>query len=168
MLQAVSLSTSLPVVSSGYYLYSTSKWKTSSLRLETSVRLTVTVYSPTRKLTVDRFSTGIGWKLVEKSFVEIAHDRKENPIFISVVEAFPLITRPCFLGTSTWVQLQSLKEKTFVSLGLIRLGTVAKSLPGTVAGYRVYCLFRSYSEYSRNTTFGPIGVLALSIPPRCP
>ena len=72
----------------------------------------------------------IGWKLVEKSFVEIAHDRKENPIFISVVEAFPLITRPCFLGTSTWVQLQSLKEKTFVSLGLIRLGTVAKKFAG--------------------------------------
>ena len=103
MLQAVSLSTSLPVVSSGYYLYSTSKWKTSSLRLETSVRLTVTVYSPTRELTVDRFSTGIGWKLVEKSFVEIAHDRKENPIFISVVEAFPPIVRPCFLGTFTWL-----------------------------------------------------------------
>ena len=39
MLQAVSLSTNLPIVStpSGYYLYSTSKWKTSSLCLETSV-----------------------------------------------------------------------------------------------------------------------------------
>ena len=177
MSQPVSLDSNTRLVSIVYFVYSTTRWKTTRLRLETSVRLTVTVYSPTRELTVDRFSTGIGWKLVEKSFVEIAHDRKENPIFISVVEAFPLITRPCFLGTSTWVQSQSLKEKTFVSLGLIRLGTVAKkfawvqlpkSLPGTVAGYRVYCLFRSYSEYSRNTTFGPIGILTLSIPPRCP
>ena len=117
MSQAVSLDSNTRFVSIVYVVYSTTKWKTTRLRLETSVRLTVTVYSPTRELTVDRFSTGIGWKLVEKSFVEIAHDRKENPIFIPVVEAFPLITRPCFLGTFTWVQSQSLKEKTLVSLG---------------------------------------------------
>ncbi len=92
------------------------------MSLETSVRLTVTVYSPSRELTVDRFSTEIGWKLVEKSLVEIAHNRKENLIFISVVEAFPPITRSCFLGTLTWVQLQ---RETLVFLGYIRLGKVA-------------------------------------------
>ena len=68
--------------------------------LETSIRLTVTVYSPSRELTVDRFSTKIGWKLVEKSSVEIAHDREENLIFISVVEAFPRL-----LVRVSWVQL---------------------------------------------------------------
>ena len=114
MPQAESLGTKTRIVSTVYFVYSTSTWKTTRLRLETSVRLTVTVYSPSRELTVDRFSNEIGWKLVEISFVEFAHDRKEIPIFISVVEAFLPISRSCFLGTP-WVQ--SLKEKTSVLLG---------------------------------------------------
>ena len=78
MLQAVSLSTNLPVVSSGYYLWSTSKWKTSRLTLETSVRLTVTVYSPLRELTVCSWIIQIGRKLVEILRFEFRHDRGET------------------------------------------------------------------------------------------
>ena len=46
-------------------------------------------------------------------------------------------------------------------LGYIALGKVGleKSCLGTVAGYRVRLSNRSYSEYSCDTTFGPIGVL---------
>jgi hypothetical protein len=113
--QAVSLDSNTRVVSIVYIVYSTSTWNTTRLRLETSVRLTVTVYSPTRELTVDRFSNEIGWKLVEVSLVEFAHNRREIPIFISVVEAFPPIARPCFPGYAP--RVQSLKEKTLVSLG---------------------------------------------------
>jgi hypothetical protein len=113
--QAVSLDSNTRVVSIVYIVYSTSTWNTTRLRLETSVRLTVTVYSPTRELTVDRFSNEIGWKLVEVSLVEFAHNRREIPIFISVVEAFPPIARSCFPGYAP--RVQSLKEKTLVSLG---------------------------------------------------
>ena len=94
MLQAVSLSTNLPVVSSVYYLYSTSKWKTSSLRLETSVRLTVTVYSPPRELTVVFCFIQIGWKLVEISFRLCRHDRAKTSIFILVLARFPPVSGP--------------------------------------------------------------------------
>ena len=79
MSQAVSLDSNTRPVSIVYLVYSTSTWKTTRLRLETSVRLTVTVYSPSRELTVDRFSNEIGWKLVEISSVEIAHDRRKFP-----------------------------------------------------------------------------------------
>ena len=96
MSQAVSLDSNTRPVAIVYLVYSTSTWKTTRLRLETSVRLTVTVYSPSRELTVDRFFNEIGWKLVEISFVEFAHDRREIPIFISVVEAFLPIARSCF------------------------------------------------------------------------
>ncbi len=42
-----------PVVSSVTTYISTSKWKTGRFALETSVRLTVSVYSPPREQTAD-------------------------------------------------------------------------------------------------------------------
>ena len=89
VLQAVSLSTNPPFVSSVYYLYSTSKWKTSGLRLETSVRLTVTVYSPPRELTVVFCFIQIGLKLVEIFCFDCRHDRAKISIFIVVLARVP-------------------------------------------------------------------------------
>ena len=105
MPQAVSLGTG--IVREVLYCATTVIYTTTvncaSIYIQTSIRLTVTVYSPSRELTVDRCLPKIGWKLVEISFVEFAHDREGKSIFISVVEAFPPIVRPCFLGTLTWV-----------------------------------------------------------------
>ena len=85
-------------VSTCNYLCSTSKWKTRRLRLETSNRLTVTVYSPSRELTVGCCLTEIRRKLVEISLFEFAHNRKGNTIFISVLEAFSSDRLSVFLG----------------------------------------------------------------------
>ena len=59
--------------------------------LETSIRLTVTVYSPSRELTVDLCFVQIGWKPVEISFCLCRHDRTKTLIFILVLVRFP----PC-------------------------------------------------------------------------
>jgi hypothetical protein len=83
--QAESLGIETPLVSSHYLLYSTSKWKTERLRLETSVRLTVTLCSQAHELCVDRFFVQIGWKLAEISFLECRHDRVQISIFILVL-----------------------------------------------------------------------------------
>ncbi len=106
MSQAVSLDSNTRLVSIVYFVYSTSTWKTTRLRLATSVRLTVTVYSPSRELTVDRFSNEIGWKLVEKSFVEFAHDRRKKIPF----------------SFRWWRHFL----RSLVRVSWVRLGTVAK------------------------------------------
>jgi len=89
--QTVSLwpNTLLVGFSSGCYLCSTSKWKTSRFLLRNSIRLTVTVYSPPRELTVVFRFIHFGWKLVEISLLEGRHDRAKISIFIVVLARVP-------------------------------------------------------------------------------
>ena len=62
---------------------------TGSLYIQNSIRLTVTVYSPPRELTVVFRFIHFGWKLVEISLLEGRHDRAKISIFIVVLARVP-------------------------------------------------------------------------------
>jgi len=94
--QAGSLGTKTRLVSTQPIVYSTTKWKTTRLRLETSVRLTVSLCSQANELCEDRFFIQMGWKLAEISSLECRHDQPKTLIFILALAHFP----PVF-GTSS-------------------------------------------------------------------
>jgi len=60
-----------------------------SLYIETSLKLTVTVYLSPCELTVVSCFVQIGWKLVEISLLEVRHDRAKISIFIVVLARVP-------------------------------------------------------------------------------
>ena len=92
--QAVSLGEKTACVSIVLLLGSTFFVDLTKFTLETSVRLTVTVYSPLRELTVVLCFIKIGWKLVEISFCLCRHDRAKTSIFILVLARFPPVFGP--------------------------------------------------------------------------